>query len=570
MRRTAGPIAAVAVLLSLALGSAPAGARIPAWTEVASGTTDTITAIEYQADDRLWFATGNGKIFQRVGGAFVQRLDAPGVVFTDLEFQPGAGTVGLAVGTNGSVYRSADAGATWANVNPGATPIPSSKPDCSASAPLGDVGKVAFARSDVAYLFGGPGQIARSSGANVGAAGSWTDANRDTAPNPDVCRLQSDSPVTGAVFVAGSDPIRGYFQTTNFGELFFTGDNLAGTPVKKNSGLNGFETAHRIVADPANPNRQWGISVDQGGNGSYYKRTEDGWSTSLDWKEGNPSKRQPASTFDITARGGTVLSAGSAGQIRNSVDGATFFFVDDAALPTQDWRSVGLASATKGAVGGTNGKLVLTDQADSVPDLVPPTGTISGPDSTTANAPATFDAVVADEQGGSGIDPASLQWTVTGLPGQSGPRATFTFPQPGAYAVKLTFRDLDGNAAEATKSVTVGAAVLPAATLPSKAPAVKAKRKGGKLRIKVSGRIGLPTGVSKAAGCSGKVKIALKRKSKKLGSGTAKVTKSCHYSKTISVRRSKVGRAKTLKLSVRFGGNAAVRSVSSSYSVRVR
>ncbi|MEA2460657.1 MAG: hypothetical protein QOH90_834, partial [Actinomycetota bacterium] len=34
------------------------------WTEIASGTTHTITAIEYQAADRFWYVTDSGEIFK--------------------------------------------------------------------------------------------------------------------------------------------------------------------------------------------------------------------------------------------------------------------------------------------------------------------------------------------------------------------------------------------------------------------------------------------------------------------------------------------------------------------------
>jgi len=95
----------VTALSVLALGvlAGPASAGI--WTPVESNTTEDITAIEYQGPDRFWFTTGGGKIFRRVGGVFQQEQADLTTVFRDIEFQPG-GSRGLAVGTNGKVWRS--------------------------------------------------------------------------------------------------------------------------------------------------------------------------------------------------------------------------------------------------------------------------------------------------------------------------------------------------------------------------------------------------------------------------------------------------------------------------------
>ena len=74
--------------------------------------------------------------------------------------------------------------------------------------------------------------------------------------------------------------------------------------------------------------------------------------------------------------GGTVLSAGNGGYVLTSVNGRDFNWNGgDGALATQDWRSVALASAAQGAVGGTGGKLMVTTQANSVPSAGgPPPG----------------------------------------------------------------------------------------------------------------------------------------------------------------------------------------------------
>ena len=559
----------LATLATLAVLSTAgtAQAAAPAWTEIASGTTDGISAIEYQADDRFWFTTTNGKIFRRTGTTFTQVLDQGGVVFNDIEFQRG-GQVGLAVGNNGAVWRSGDGGATWVDANPSSNRIPASNPACNADAQLGDVQKVAFARDNIAYLFGDEKQISRSEGtaANVGEPGRWTDANRTGSG----CRVD-DEAITGAFFPATGANVTGYLQSMRFGSLYFTADNLAGTPQRKNSQLNGFETPHRITGDPGNPGRQWGISVDEGGNPSYFKRTENGWTTPLDWEEGNPNRRERSSMFDIAFGGGTVLAAGSAGQIMNSIDGRTFFYVDAAGLPTQDWRAVGVATANKAAVGGINGKLVVTDQANQVPDVVAPTGTIGGPSSGTAGQPLTFSAVVADNAGGSGVDPAGFSWTVTGLPPQSGPSATYTFPAEGTYEVRLGFRDREGNAASATRTVTIAQATPTLLPVPGLGvPSATFRRKGARVSIRVRGKIKLPVGTSAAEGCRGNVVLTLRRGKRRVAARTAKLSTRCGYVKTIVVKRRALRRTKTLRLTVRFTGNSSLRGASRTFKKRVR
>ena len=63
-----------------------------------------------------------------------------------------------------------------------------------------------------------------------------------------------------------------------------------------------------------------------------------------------------AGPADVDFAGGTVLAAGDAGLVLNSVDGATFFYNGaDGALATQRWNAVGLASGVDGASAATAG-----------------------------------------------------------------------------------------------------------------------------------------------------------------------------------------------------------------------
>jgi hypothetical protein len=542
------------------------------WTPVASGTTDDITAIEYQADDRFWLATGNGKILKLVGGTFQTKFSSPGVVFNDIEFQPAPGLVGLAVGNSGAVYRSANGGDTWTAV----TGIPVANVGCSAAAPLGDVQKVAFASDSRAYLFGARHQVARSAGtaATVGGTGTWADVNG----TPGGCRLDSSDDITGAFFVPGSSPVKGYFMGRSFGEMFYTADDFAGTLSHRPAftPVNGFQQVHRLAGDASNPNRQWGITPN-GPSGSYQGRTPDGWASYTGWTVGNPDHGgdfQPL--WDIAASGGTVLSAGESGDIAHSTDGISFFHDPaDGALASTGWRSVALASASKGAVGGVGGALAVTDRANVLPDSTPPTATISGPATATVGTPVTFTAVASDNVGGSGIDPAGFAWSSTGLPGASGATATFTFPVTGVFSVQLNYRDLAGNAgAAASKTVEVKAAPKPTPTLAggSKPPLTGgvARVSKGFVVLRISGKLTPPSGVSRAKACKGTLTLTVLKAKRALVTRLATLSKTCRYTKTIRIAKRRVGRSTKLLLRVRFGGNSVLGTRAKTYTVKVR
>ena len=49
----------------------------------------------------------------------------------------------------------------------------------------------------------------------------------------------------------------------------------------------------------------------------------------------------------------------------------------------------------------------MSSNANVIRDVVKPTGTISGPITGRAGQPLTYNAVISDEPGGSGINPAA-------------------------------------------------------------------------------------------------------------------------------------------------------------------
>jgi hypothetical protein len=545
----------ISALSMLALGAAAGPASAGIWTPVASNTTEDITAIEYQGADRFWFTTGAGKIFKRVGGTFQEKKSDAVTAFKDIEFQAGGGT-GLAVGTNGRVWRSTDSGDTWNLIGvPNGGNATNERCDLPAEA-LGDVDSVRFDGLGNAWLMAGGSQIYRSpAGAGVGTGWVYMNGVGD-------CKVDQD--IDDAFFVPGS--AAGYFIARSFGGVWFTANGLGSdAALKPASAGNGFEDVRRVAGDPGNPNRQWTVTPGSGGL-SYFARTTDGWSTESNWDIGNPDRRDVTKPSDVDFAGGTVLLAGSAGMIQHSIDGATFFFDDaDGELATQDWLSVGLASANEGAVGGTGGKLALTSAANVPPDVTPPTGTIGGPSTIVAGQAATFTAVLNDT-GGSGLNAGATAWTATGLGNQSGATATYTFPSPGFYQVKVTFADNAGNPGSATLNVDVSAAIAPAAptfSFTGAGNSATAKIIGNRVRVRMRGTIKPPAGVSTAAACNGKVRLTIKKKRKTLLKTSAKLklkSGKCRFGKTVFLKRRRVGKAATLRLKVRFGGNSVLRA----------
>lgn len=89
-------------------------------------------------------------------------------------------------------------------------------------------------------------------------------------------------------------------------------------------------------------------------------------------------------------------------------------------------------------------------------------------------------------------------------------------------------------------------------------------------KYRFTGRVRIPAGTSKAAVCSGRVKLTLKKATKTVARGTAKVSKSCTYKKTVTISttaRTGARRGK-LKVGARFGGNTRLKGSKKSTAVR--
>ncbi len=370
LRRRVAATACLAVL-----GACAPAAHASTWTQQPSGTASDITAVEYQGTDRLWYTTPS-QIIRRVGGTPSVVKTVPAAQFSDIEFQPAPGTIGLAVGEAGTVYRSTDSGATWTAVAlPNAGSATASN---TCGAPLSAPSGIDSVRLDGAgnwWLLGQGSQVWKST---TGGA-SFVNANTGVP-----CKLTKD--IDDAFFVPGSGA--GYFVSRDFGAVFYTSDGLAGAGAERSADAgNGFTLRRRVAGDPDNPARQWAVTPESG-NPSYFSRTETGWNSAVPWDVPSFVTRSRTATGDVDYAGGTVVAVGAAGNIMQSVDGRTFTIdATGGATDTTDWLSVSLAGGNDAAIGGRGGVLVISADAAAVP--VAPVAATPGPTTPTTAPPTT-------------------------------------------------------------------------------------------------------------------------------------------------------------------------------------
>jgi hypothetical protein len=283
------------------------------WTQLPSGTTDTINAVEYQGDDRFWYATTNGRLAYREAGNFQAGVGAglgPGIIFNDIAFQPAPGTVGIAVGNSNNVWRTTDGGRTWTKL---VMPPTILNDDCLGDAEPGastwDNGhSVTWGDATTVYVTGDRGNIMKS----VDAGATFAEANKKlTDDDGSACKV-SESTITDSVFLAAG---QGFFIGQSFGSIWFTDSALTTNANERDEAVNNFDGVPRLAIDRGNPNRLW--AVDRCRNCLY--GSEDGAVNFFGLPAGQidipngPS--EPYNTpQDVAFAGTTVLTAGGGGQ----------------------------------------------------------------------------------------------------------------------------------------------------------------------------------------------------------------------------------------------------------------
>jgi hypothetical protein len=375
VRRLSRALTLVALLVPAA---AQAGSI---WTPVASGTTDTISSVVYQSPTRFWYATTNGKIEYFNGSSFVAGAGVtPGENFTDLAFQPtsvagGPGTTGLygyAVASNGDVWQTSNGGVSWTPVPPPQTPA-----DCSSGSPVAaetELNAVVWSSTSTVYLLGNNSTVQKSTAANTPTP-AFSEINK---VGTGTCAAQSDTSaqnLTDATFLP-ANPLDGFLISQDFGSLYATSNGFA-SGVKKSEMVNNFQGSPRLAQDLANPNRLWAVDHSPGGGGCgelCLQFSTDGGVTDTHATFPNDSNAS-VGLYDVSSQGGIEVAAGSGGEIFNSTDGTNFYLQPaGGALATENWRAEDAYDAAHAAVGGENGALAITNQANTIPNHAPPPG----------------------------------------------------------------------------------------------------------------------------------------------------------------------------------------------------
>jgi hypothetical protein len=448
-------------VLLVAAGAAHAASI---WTPIDSGTTDTISAIVYQSPTRFWYATTNGKIEYFNGKSFVPGAGVrAGENFTDLAFQPtsvpgGPGTTGLygyAVASNGDIWQTFNGGISWTPV-----PSPATPADCSVGSPVSaetELNAVVWSSSSTVYLLGNNSTLEKSTNANTSSP-TFTEINK---VGTGTCAAQGDSSaqnLTDATFLP-ANPLHGFMISQDFGSLYETSNAFA-SGAKRSEMVNNFQGTPRLAQAASNPNRIWAVDHDPGGESCgdlCLQFSTDGGVTHAPVTFPNDGSTPSVDLYDISSQGGTEVAVGRDGELFNSIDGSHFYLQPaDGALATEDWRAEDAFDAAHAAVGGAGGALAVTAEANVIPDIVAPRGSISGPSTVSSGQAVTYTAHVADNAGGSGINPGGYEWRVPGFAPQHGASASYTFPRSTSSAtITLTFTDNAGNHGKATLDVTV-------------------------------------------------------------------------------------------------------------------
>jgi hypothetical protein len=561
----------LAVLAAGALAVVPASASAGIWTPVASGTTAGISAIDEVNASTLVYGTNSGQILKNG----VVKSTNPGFSINDIQMNP-SGTIGVATASNGRLLISANGGETWAVKSLANTTYTEADP-CSGTppaggvknnAPAGNLNAVSWASDTVAYVVASDlGVVLKTTNAGT----NWTDFSRQA---DGTCFVNTGGDLlTDVQAIPGSDVV--WALANDFGTRYISTNGLTSSALQlSDTAVNCFDTRPRLALDFDSPNRAF--VADRCGSTSALGFTQDGGSSfnfSQSFLAGDGAGLE---LNDVAIAGSSIVAVGNAGAILIDSDGSNAYFQRaDGANTTNSWLSVDKLDATHAAVGGANGVLLTTAQATTIPDIVAPAGTVTGPTTVAAGTPATYTANVADNAGGSGIDPAGFAWSAQGVPPAAGNPATFTFPSPGFYLVSVSFKDLSGNAATTSLSVNVTAPVVPPPVKPTKT--TTASVPGAKISF------GTPNTCVKA-GSTFKVTLTWKKQKRKgnkfvkvrradfyIGTKRAKIDKKAPFTQTLKVTAStKKGSTITVKARAYIKvtkGKSPTKSISSKIKV---
>ncbi len=357
----------VSAVALLATAAAPVVANAGIWTPIPSGTPQDITALDHRGPGGVYYATSGGQLLK--DGVLLQT--APGVTFNDLELNP-SGTVGLAVGSNGTLRRSVGGG-PWSLIT-----LPKTYNHTYACSTTGapftltqditsDLRAVSWASDTVAYVVTATeGVVLKTT--NGGA--NWTDVSRKPTGE---CFVGDNHELTDVAALPGSDLVM--FVDRSFGGRWISSNGVTSSTARISSGsVNCFTGVPRIALEQENPNRSHvvGGSACNGRLAYGFSETNGLSYDYLTLHGGDPG--QLTGLADVAAVGGSSVAVGNAGAILVSVDGRNMHFQRaDGVDATQDWRAVDKWDAVHAAVGGRGGRLLVSSQANTIPAPAPVT-----------------------------------------------------------------------------------------------------------------------------------------------------------------------------------------------------
>lgn len=94
-------------------------------------------------------------------------------------------------------------------------------------------------------------------------------------------------------------------------------------------------------------------------------------------------------------------------------------------------------------------------------------------------------------------------------------------------------------------------------------------RVGATVRFRIAGKLKLPDTVTSTQGCSGRVRLTLLRKTTQVAHKSIKVDQGCDFSARVTIKRSKIKRARKLTARLVFGGNSALTARSKVKSIPI-